>query len=140
MRFHVRGAARICSAASSGARFRIVVTLFIFRPLVCRNLVSTATECQLPIAGSDPCHREALAQRNRRIRWNEYANDEHEEAISTFVEAEAAVQHFPGAELVLIRVSTVGALRPAAPWRAVKRATLWVRTGRPEPASSQQAM
>ena len=75
-----------------------------------------------------------------RVRWNEYADDDHEEAISTFVEVEAAIEHFPGAGMVLVRGSTVGALRPAAPWRAVKRATLWVRTGRPEPASSQQAM
>ena len=47
-----------------------------------------------------------------RVRWNEYADDDHEEAISTFVEVEAAVQHFPGAEMVLVRVSHRG--RPAS--------------------------
>ena len=36
-----------------------------------------------------PCRREALARRSRRIRWNEYANDEHEEAIGAFVEVDA---------------------------------------------------
>ena len=53
-----------------------------------------------------------------RVRWNEYADDDHEEAISTFVEVEAAIEHFPGAGMVLVRVASVdGALRDGAPWR-----------------------
>ena len=86
--------------------------------------MSTATECQPPIAGRTHVVAKRWPNGTARAHRNEYANDEREEAISTFVEVEAAVEHFPGAEIVLARVSTVGALRPAAPWRAVKRATL----------------
>ena len=50
-----------------------------------------------------------------RVRWNEYAGDEREEAIRAFEEVEAAIEHFPGAETVLVRVASVGALRSAYP-------------------------
>ena len=50
-----------------------------------------------------------------RVRWNEYARDEREEAIRAFEEVEAAIEHFPGAETVLVRVASVDALRSAYP-------------------------
>ena len=50
-----------------------------------------------------------------RVRWNEYARDEREEAIRAFEEVEAAIEHFPGAETVLVRVASVDALRTAYP-------------------------
>ena len=50
-----------------------------------------------------------------RVRWNEYAGDEREEAIRAFEEVEAAIEHFPGAETVLVRVASVEALRSAYP-------------------------
>ena len=50
-----------------------------------------------------------------RVRWNEYASDEREEAIRAFEEVEAAIEHFPGAETVLVRVASVDALRSAYP-------------------------
>ena len=50
-----------------------------------------------------------------RVRWNEYAGDEREEAIRAFEEVEAAIEHFPGAETVLVRVASVDALRSAYP-------------------------
>ena len=50
-----------------------------------------------------------------RVRWNEYARDEREEAIRAFEEVEAAIDHFPGAETVLVRVASVDALRSAYP-------------------------
>ena len=50
-----------------------------------------------------------------RVRWNEYASDEREEAIRAFEEVEAAIVHFPGAETVLVRVASVDALRSAYP-------------------------
>ena len=56
-----------------------------------------------------------------RIRGNE-------EAIRAFEEVKAAIEHLLGAETVPVRVSTVGAPRHAAPWRALRRATLRVRT------------
>ena len=48
-----------------------------------------------------------------RVRWNEYARDEHEEAIRAFEEVEAATEHFPGDETVLVRTASVDALRNA---------------------------
>ena len=50
-----------------------------------------------------------------RVRWNEYAWDEREEAIRAFEEVEAAIEHFPGAETVLVRVASVDSLRSAYP-------------------------
>ena len=50
-----------------------------------------------------------------RVRWNEYAGNEREEAIRAFEEVEAATEHFPGAETVLVRVASVDALRSAYP-------------------------
>ena len=50
-----------------------------------------------------------------RVRWNEYAGNEREEAIRSFEEVEAAIEHFPGAETVLVRVASVDALRSAYP-------------------------
>ena len=50
-----------------------------------------------------------------RVRWNEYAGDEREEAIRAFEEVEAAIEHFPGAETVLVRVASVDSLRSAYP-------------------------
>lgn len=50
-----------------------------------------------------------------RVRWNEYAANEREEAISAYEEVEAAIDHFPGADTVLVRVSSVEALRSAYP-------------------------
>ena len=50
-----------------------------------------------------------------RVRWNEYAGDEREEAIRAFEEVEAAIGHFPGAETVLVRVASVDSLRSAYP-------------------------
>ena len=50
-----------------------------------------------------------------RVRWNEYARDEREEAIRAFEEVEAAIEHFPGAETVLVRVASVDSLRSAYP-------------------------
>ena len=50
-----------------------------------------------------------------RVRWNEYAGDEREEAIRAFEEVEAATEHFPGAETVLVRVASVDSLRSAYP-------------------------
>ena len=50
-----------------------------------------------------------------RVRWNEYAEREREEAILAFEEVEAAIEHFPGADTVLVRVASVDALRDAYP-------------------------
>ena len=50
-----------------------------------------------------------------RVRWNEYAEDEREEAICAFEEVEAAIEHFPGADTVLVRVASVETLRDAYP-------------------------
>ena len=50
-----------------------------------------------------------------RVRWNEYAEHERDEAILAFEEVEAAIEHFPGADTVLVRVASVDALRDAYP-------------------------
>ena len=50
-----------------------------------------------------------------RVRWNEYAESEREVAIRAYEEVESANRHFPGAETVLVRVSSVEALRRAYP-------------------------
>lgn len=50
-----------------------------------------------------------------RVRWNEYAEDEREEAIRAFEEVEAAIEHFPGADTVLVRVASIETLRDAYP-------------------------
>ena len=50
-----------------------------------------------------------------RVRWNEYADDEREQAIAAYEDVEAAIDHFPGADTVLVRVSSVEALRSAYP-------------------------
>ena len=50
-----------------------------------------------------------------RARWNEYADYEREEAIRAFEEVEAAIEHFPGADTVLVRVASIDTLRDAYP-------------------------
>lgn len=50
-----------------------------------------------------------------RVRWNEYAENEREVAIRAYEEVESANRYFPGAETVLVRVSSVEALRRAYP-------------------------
>ena len=50
-----------------------------------------------------------------RVRWNEYAEHEREEAILAFEEVEAAIEHFPGADTVLVRVASIDTLRDAYP-------------------------
>lgn len=50
-----------------------------------------------------------------RVRWNEYAEEERDEAIRAFEEVEAAIGHFPGADTVLVRVASVEALCDAYP-------------------------
>ena len=50
-----------------------------------------------------------------RVRWNEYADYEREEAIRAFEEVEAAIEHFPGADTVLVRVASIETLRDAYP-------------------------
>ena len=50
-----------------------------------------------------------------RVRWNEYAEDEREEAIRAFEDVEAAIEHFPGADTVLVRVASIETLRDAYP-------------------------
>lgn len=47
--------------------------------------------------------------------WNEYAADEHGEAVRAFEDVEAATDHFPGTDTVLVRVTSVDALRDAYP-------------------------
>ncbi len=58
---------------------------------------------------------ESLPDGTARVRWNEYAADEREEAVCAFEEVEAAIGHFPGADTVLVRVESVDALRDAYP-------------------------
>ncbi len=58
---------------------------------------------------------ELLGDDSARVRWNEYAEREREEAIRAYEEVESANRHFPGAETVLVRVSSVDALRRAYP-------------------------
>ena len=58
---------------------------------------------------------ESVSDGAARVRWNEYASDEREEAIRAFEEVEAAIEHFPGAETVLVRVASVDSLRSAYP-------------------------
>ena len=77
--------------------------------------MSTATECQPPIAGRTLVFAKRWPSGTARAHWNEYANDEHKEAVSTLVEVEAAIEQFPGAETVLVRVASVEALRSAYP-------------------------
>ena len=50
-----------------------------------------------------------------RVRWNEYAADQRDEAIRAFEEVEAAIEHFPGADTVLVRVASIETLRDAYP-------------------------
>lgn len=50
-----------------------------------------------------------------RVRWNEYAEHEREEAIRAYEEVEAALEHFPGADTVLVRVASIESLRAAYP-------------------------
>ncbi len=50
-----------------------------------------------------------------RVRWNEYAEHEREEAIRAYEEVEAAIEHFPGADTVLVRVASIESLRAAYP-------------------------
>ena len=50
-----------------------------------------------------------------RVRWNEYPEHEREEAILAFEEVEAAIEHFPGADTVLVRVASIDTLRDAYP-------------------------
>ena len=49
------------------------------------------------------------------VRWNEYSGREREEAIRAYEDVESAIQSFPGAETVLVQVSSVEALRRAYP-------------------------
>ena len=58
---------------------------------------------------------ESVSDGAARVRWNEYARDEREEAIRAFEEVEAAIEHFPGAETVLVRVASVDSLSSAYP-------------------------
>ena len=50
---------------------------------------------------------EPLTDGVARVRWNEYAESEREEAIRAFEEVEAAIEHFPGADTVLVRVASI---------------------------------
>ena len=58
---------------------------------------------------------ESVADGTARVRWNEYAADERDEAVRAFEDVEAATDHFPGTDTVLVRVSSVDALRDAYP-------------------------
>ena len=58
---------------------------------------------------------ELLGGHAAQLRWNEYAEDELPEAIRAYEEVEGAIQRFAGAETVLVRVDSVGALRRAYP-------------------------
>ena len=58
---------------------------------------------------------ELLGDDSARVRWNEYAEREREEAIRAYEEVESANRHFPGAETALVRVSSVETLRRAYP-------------------------
>lgn len=58
---------------------------------------------------------ESTPNDSARVRWNEYAEEERDEAIRAFEEVEAAIGHFPGADTVLVRVASVEALRDAYP-------------------------
>ena len=58
---------------------------------------------------------ESVPDGTARVRWNEYAADEREEAVRAFEDVEAATDHFPGTDTVLVRVASVDALRDAYP-------------------------
>ena len=58
---------------------------------------------------------ESVPDGTARVRWNEYAADERDEAVRAFEDVEAATDHFPGTDTVLVRVSSVDALRDAYP-------------------------
>lgn len=49
------------------------------------------------------------------VRWNEYSGRERDEAFRAYEDVESALQIFPGAETVLVQVSSVEALRRAYP-------------------------
>lgn len=70
-----------------------------------RNGKAAYFHIQLELQGDD----------RARVRWNEYAESEREVAIRAYEEVESANRHFPGAETVLVRVSSVEALRRAYP-------------------------
>ena len=50
-----------------------------------------------------------------QLRWNEYAEEELDEAIRTYEDVESGIRRFPGAQTVLVRVGSVDALRRAYP-------------------------
>ena len=58
---------------------------------------------------------ESLRDDVARVRWNEYAEHEREEAIRAYEDVEAAIEHFPGADTVLVRVASIESLRDAYP-------------------------
>ena len=58
---------------------------------------------------------ERLDEHSAHVHWNEYSEEEQEEAICAYEEVERAIRHFPGGETVLVRVSSVDALQRAYP-------------------------
>ena len=58
---------------------------------------------------------ESIQDEVARVRWNEYAAHEREEALRAYEEVEAAIEHFPGADTVLVRVASIETLRDAYP-------------------------
>ena len=58
---------------------------------------------------------ERSGENTASVRWNEYSENEQEEAIRAYEEVESAIRHFPGGETVLVQVSSIDALRRAYP-------------------------
>ena len=58
---------------------------------------------------------EVLGGEAAQLRWNEYAEEELDEAIRAYEEVESAIHRFSGAQTVLVRVDSVDTLRRAYP-------------------------
>ena len=58
---------------------------------------------------------EVLGSEAAQLRWNEYGEDELDEAIRAYEEVESAIHRFSGAQTVLVRVDSVDTLRRAYP-------------------------
>lgn len=58
---------------------------------------------------------EVLGGEAAQLRWNEYAEEELDEAIRAYEEVERAIHRFSGAQTVLVRVDSVDTLRRAYP-------------------------
>ena len=58
---------------------------------------------------------EVLGGEAAQLRWNEYAEEELDEAIRAYEDVERAIHRFSGAQTVLVRVDSVDTLRRAYP-------------------------